>query len=151
MSFVNVLQAAQAQSLSDKLNPTEISVYEFYCREYSKTFHEPLSLVFTLNPEDVARQVYAEQLADWDKEERLPEIQDLVMALSDPEYDTKKERALREEMRKIVEDEEQRLLEGRAVHESLEKKKTLVDQNLPAQGGLSSNLIRQMQHSENEG
>ena len=159
MSFVDLLQAAQAQALADKLSPSEISVYEHYCREYSKNFNEPLSKVLTMDPEFVIRMVYAEQLSDWDKIERLSDLQDLTMSLLDPDYDAKKEKALREENQRIVEEERQRLAEGRAVHESLEKKKPknasedeeVLDPKLPQQGGLSANLIRQLQHSDNEG
>jgi len=163
MSFIDVLQTAQALALADKLQASEISVYEDYCRRYSQKFYTPLLEVMALDPAFVIKMVYADQLSDWDKEERIDDLRDLLGHLSDPDYDQKKEQAIRDEMRRIVEDEADRVRTGRSIHKSLEKKviKSFEEatsentkpeaEKLPSQGGLNFEAIRRLNNSENEG
>ena len=154
MSFRDIVDFCQLSALSAKLQPDEVDYWHYYCREYSKRFHEPLSKVKEMNPELVLSEVFADQLSDWDVEERFEDILDLVGSLSDPEYDMKKERAFREETRKMVEEDRQRIKEGRAVHSSLEKDKRVIvkeaPRELPKSGGLNMGLINQLNQANKE-
>jgi hypothetical protein len=112
MFFRDLLETAQAVALSNRLNATEVSIYEKICREYSKTFHTELTKVYDLSFEFVVCQLYADRLDGWNEEENKDEFIDLFGSLSDPDYDANKEKALREENRKLIEEEEQILAEG---------------------------------------
>lgn len=154
MSFRELLETSQAIALADKLHPTEVSIWHRYCREFSKKFNVSLVETLKLDPEFVFTQVYSDQLSDWEPEEQIDNIRDLLGSLSDPDYDASKERAYREEMQQILEEEKERLEEGRAIHESLEKKtfgEKPKEQNkeLPKSGGINMNLINQLR-DENE-
>lgn len=157
MSFREIIEAAQAMALSDKLYPDELAIWHKYCREYSKLFYEPLSLVIKMDPEWVMYQVYSNQLSTWNNEENLEDIQDLLGTLSDPDYDVKKERTHREQMQKILDEERLRVVEGRAIHKSLEKndlvikaEEPVIKKELPKSGGINMDLIRSLQNEEKE-
>jgi hypothetical protein len=154
MSFRDFIETFQSQALSDKLAPSDQASWNYICREYSKIFHTPLHEVFKLSPEFVCLHIFAEQLSNVDIEENLELLQDKLSALLDPEFDIKRERAYREELKQIQEQENLRLAEGRAVHPSLDKKtkkeppKEELPSDLPKQGGLSAALIKQLQDKE---
>ena len=157
MNFNELMESAQAIALESKLRPDELATWNLTCREFSKRFHTPLLEVHKLDPMFVMTELYSDQLADWDSEERIDDLTDLLGSLTDPEYDVKKERTFREEMRRIMEDEEERVKSGRAVHESLEPKsfgekpKDEAPNKLPASGGINMDLIKQLQNEESEG
>lgn len=154
MSFRSILDTASAQALADHLSPTEISVWERYCREYSTRFHTPLLATMDLDPYFVARMVNSDNLADFNAEERLEELFDMLGHLNDENYDTKKEKAIRDEMAQIQAREEERLREGRAIHSSLEKDKRVIAKDqpkeLPKSGGLNISAINRLNNSDNE-
>jgi hypothetical protein len=156
MFFRELLETAQSVALAGRLNPTEVVVYEKVCREYSKTFHTELMKVYELPFEFVVTQIYADRLDNWSEEEQRDDFLDLYGSLADPDYDANKERAHREEMRKILEEEQLRLQEGRAIHPSLENKKAKEEKKLPPKeipksGGINMDLIKQLQNRETEG
>jgi hypothetical protein len=136
------------------LLPNEEAVWHKYCRAYSKAFSEPLSQVLKMEPLIVLTTVFSDQLDEWDVEERHEELNDLVCSLQDPEYDSKKERAIRDELRKIQEEEDDRLANNLSVHPSLEKgKKATQDKSnkeLPKSGGINMGLLNRLINSDNE-
>jgi len=156
MSFSDLVEASTAVALASKLYPDETAIWLRYCRNYSKMFHTPLLQVMELNPEFVITQVMSDQLADWDIEERMDDLLDIIGGLRDPEFDAKRERALREADKKMEEEERQRIAEGKAIHKSLEKDKRVITKDqpsapakeLPKSGGINMNLIRQLQNDE---
>jgi len=162
VSMKEIAETAQAIALSTKLSPTESSIYERMCREYSKLFFTELTKVHELPMEFVFNQIYANSFDKWDEEERLNDIFDVIGSLSNPDYDAQKERALREEMQRILEEENKRVEEKRAIHPALEKDKTkfvkqeekpienLIPKELPKSGGVNMALIRQLQNDETE-
>lgn len=162
MFLKEMAETAQSVALACKLYPTETSIYERVCREYSKLFYTELTKVYELNPEFVFTQVYANNFDSWDEEERLPDIYDLIGSLSNPDWDADKERTIREENEKIVEQEKQRIRKGKAVHESLEKDKMKFvkeeekpiektpPKELPKSGGINFELIKHLQNEERE-
>ena len=162
MSFRDLLETAQALSLANRLYPDEAAIWHKYCRAYSKTFSEPLSKVLEMDPLTVFSAVFSDNLDEWDIEERLQETFDLIYSLQDPNYDAKKEAAIREEIRQIEERERIRLEKGEAIHPSLAKEKHIItkDQSpkketppkeLPKSGGIRMDLINKLNNSDNEG
>jgi hypothetical protein len=156
MSFRDLLDTASAQALADHLNPSEISVWEKYCREYSTRFHTPLLAVMDLDPLFVTRMVNSDNLTDFNAEERLEDLHDIVGQLKDPEWDSKKEKAIREELRQIEERERQRVERGEAIHPSLEKDKRVITKDqpskeLPRSGGLNMSAINRLNNQDREG
>lgn len=157
MSFRDLIETSQALALADKLVPSELSVWERYCREFSINFNTPLLQVRELDPLFVMTQVNAQNLSEFDPEERLEDLLDMVGSLGDRDYDFKKERAIRDEMRKIEEAEALRIKEGRAIHSSLEKDKRVIgkDQSkpkeIPKSGGLNMDAIRRLNNQDSEG
>jgi len=159
MSFRELLETAQSIALSEKLHPTEVSIWYKYCREFSTRFHTSLIEVLTLDPEFVVHQVTSDQLSTWNTEERIDDVLDLIGNLSNPNYDQEKEKALREEMRQIVEEEKRRVEMGEAIHSSLDTSKKFGDKpkedtgekELPKSGGINMSLIKQLQNEEKEG
>ena len=152
MSFRDLLDTASAQALADHLSPTEISVWERYCREFSTKFHTPLVEVQSMDPLFVVKQVNANNLEDFNAEERLPDLLDMLGSLSDPDYDAKKERAIREEMRGIEEQEAERIKNNEPVHHSLVKDKRVITKEqppkeLPKSGGVNFSYL---ENYENE-
>ena len=157
MSFRDLIDTAQSIAISEKLVPDETAVWERYCREFSTRFSTPLMEVRSMDPLFVLCQVNCDNLSDFDVEERLDDLKDLLGSLSDKDYDIKKERLFREEMRKIEEEEALRLEEGRAVHPSLEKDKRVIAKDqpkpkeMPKQGGINMGLINQLNNQDKEG
>lgn len=157
MPFRDLLETAQSLALADKLQPNEVAVWEYYCREFSTKFSTPLLEVRNLDPLFVIKEVSSLNLSELNVEEHLIEVQEMIASLLDPEYDVHKERAIREELRQVQEREEERLREGKAIHPSLEKDKRVITKedtlpkNLPKSGSLNMNLINQLNNSNKEG
>jgi hypothetical protein len=158
MSFRDLLDSASAQALADHLSPTETSVFEKYCREYSSRFHTPLLDVMALDPYFVARMVNSDNLSEFNASERMEDLFDMLGSLGDENYDAKKEKAIRDEMAQIEERERLRLERGEAIHPSLEKDKRVIvkDQppkpkELPKSGGINMGLVNQLMNSDKEG
>jgi hypothetical protein len=160
MSFRDLIESSQAIALAEKLHPDDVANWHYFCREYSKTFFTPLHEVLKFDPQFVITQMYAEIFSKLDPEEQFEEIGDIINSLSDPEFDIKRERAYREEMRRIVEEENERLERGESVHPSLDKGKALAAQpepsneilkDLPKSGGLNMDVIRRLQNQDREG
>lgn len=150
MSITNIIETTKSIAISNKLNSTEISIYNYICREYSKTFHTPLKEVFKLDPEFVCLHFYEERMSELDKNENIEDLIDLINSLKDPNYDIEKERKMREELFKIEKEEEERVRQHRPVHESLESQKThQIDNfsasNKPKSGGINMDLISQLE------
>lgn len=157
MSLRDILETAQAISLASVLAPDEEEVWKRYCRTYSKTFSEPLTQVLSMDPLTVFSAVFSDQLDEWNIEEKLPEVFEIIYSLQDRDYDIKKERAIREEMRLLEEREAERIRDGRAVHSSLEKDKRVIakeqpiPKDLPKSGGLNMNAINRLNSQDKEG
>ena len=148
MSFRDLIESSQATALANKLNPNEYEIWLRFCREYSKRFNTPLKQVMQEDPEWVITQIYSDNFSDWNVEEKLYDILDIIGSLSDPEYDVKVERAKREELEKIIQEERDRLARGESIHTSLNKNKK--KKELPKSGGINLDLIKQLEKDEKE-
>lgn len=157
MSFRALIDTAQCIALADKLHPSEVAVWERYCREFSQRFATPLLEVQAMDPLFVLQQIMADNLSEFDPEERLEDVLDLLGSLEDPEYDAKRERIIREQLRKMEDEERERLKSGRAVHPSLEKDKRVIVKDdpkikeLPKSGGLNMQAINRLNNQDSEG
>jgi hypothetical protein len=156
MSFRTLIDTAQCLALADKLHPTEEAVWERYCREFSTRFSTPLMEVRSMDPLFVLTQVNGDNLSDFNPEENMESLMEMIGSLSDPEYDLKKERAIREENRQIEERERLRLERGEAIHPSMEKDKRVITKEqppkeLPKSGGLNMSAINRLNNQDREG
>lgn len=157
MSFRDLIDTSAALALADKLQPTEVSIWERYCRDFSVNFATPLLEVHKLDPLFVMREVNALNLSDFEPEENIERLFEIVGSLSDPDYDHKKEMALKEEIRQIEEREAKRLKNNEPVHESLGKDKRVIakeeskPKELPKSGGINMGLINKLNNQDREG
>lgn len=156
MSFRTLIETAQSLAIADKLAPTEIAIWERYCREFSTRFSTPLLEVQKMDPLFVMTQVSGDNLSDFNPEENMQSLWEMLGSLSDPNYDINKERAIQDEMRQIQEREEKRLKEGRPIHESLGRNKKVITKDqlpkeLPKSGGLNMDAIRRLNNQDKEG
>jgi hypothetical protein len=120
MDFDEILDAASAEAIATQLEPTAASTWRKICRTYSKKFNTPLPQVLALNPEEVALQVFEDNLDERDDEDNLIEhLLDLIYTMSDPEYAEKKSVELEQFIQETREEEAERLKEGRPIHPSL--------------------------------
>lgn len=166
MFFREFIETCQSIAICNKLYPSDEANWHYICREYSKTFHTPLHEVLKLNPEFTCTQLFSEQFnrLDLEEQEDLETVSDIINSLKDPEYDIKKEKALRDELKRYQEEEKLRLEEGRSIHHTLDakgnklpnsqivKNKTESKQitELPKEGGINMDLIRQLQNDGND-
>lgn len=157
MSFRDLIDTATAIALADKLHPTEEAVWARYCREFSIRFSTPLVEVRAMDPLFVITEVNAENLSDFNPEEQLDALLDMLGSLQDPNYDAKREQSIREELRELAEQDQLRREEGRAIHPSLEKDKRVIVKEehkpteLPKAGGLNMEAIRRLNNQDSEG
>lgn len=123
IEFKDLLDYCRAESLANRVAPTELSVWRAICREYSETFHTPLHLVLEMDPEFVILNVYEKQAEDIDLEDyqRLEHLMDILRAIEDPNYEANQKAEQDEFDRKAELEEEERIRSGRAVHKSLQK------------------------------
>jgi hypothetical protein len=137
LEFRALLNSLQTQAIANKLSPTEVSLWRSMCREYSQKFHTPLHLVLEMAPEDVVINIYESQLEPINarKWENLERILETLSMIEDPDYDTKKEKKLQDEIATMEREEEERLekktLKSLSKKSLLEKEET---KDLPKEG-----------------
>jgi len=112
IDFNEFLGTLQAEALSDKFQPTQTSVWESICRQYSKKFFTPLHVVLKMDPEFVVRQNYADQMDEANFDDHLENFIDLLKHLEDPEYDADTEKDLKNFIAQAEAEEEDRKSKG---------------------------------------
>jgi hypothetical protein len=128
MQFRDLLDQAKITAIQNALSPTETSVWSQLCRTYSKTFHTPLHLVETLDPEIVLQAVFENQLESFDPEKDLQSLYDQLRHIEDPDWEETEEEDLQDFIKKTEKAEAKRVKEGRAIkgtEKSLPKMPTL--------------------------
>lgn len=130
IEFNELLEVLQAEALADKFEPTQTSVWENICRQYSKKFVTPLHIVLKMDPEFVIRQIYADQMDEANFDDHLEHLVDLLKHLEDPEYDADAEKDLQDFIAQAEAEEEERKAQGlplksifRKGHKKVEPKK----------------------------
>lgn len=126
VSFKDIMDLCNAQALADKLEPNQLSIYRYFCRQYSKLFSTELEKVFFLDPTKVVLAVYENKLDGEDTEEEVERYLDTIYGLEDPEYESKKEDELQEFIRQAEEEEAERLRLGKPIHPALKEETTIV-------------------------
>lgn len=157
MSFSDLVQAAKATAILEKISPNEESVYRNACREYSKRFHVSLKEVLEMNPYNVYLDLFGDQMSGYNLEDidNINDLLDQLYSIKDPDYDIEQEKAFRKELSEIEEDEERRLALGEAIHPVLEPKNKPPEESpakeMPKTGGLNMDLIKQLQNDGETG
>ena len=125
LNFKELMDTCEAEALSDKLSPTEASVWRRICRAYSEKFHTPLHLVERMDPEYVIKHHFDAQLEDTDPDEMIEEYLDNIYSLKDPNHEKTKDQKLAEDIKKYEEAEALRIKEGRPIPKSGSRESTL--------------------------
>lgn len=124
MIFLNdVIDCCRAEALAAKLYPTDESDYRWFCREYSKTFHVPLNLVFDLEPEHVILYVLEDGLDGKSvrRREDADQIVTQLRRLEDPNYDATKEKEMSDYAADIEAWDAKRLAAGKPLPTKFDK------------------------------
>lgn len=121
ISFKDILDTAQSEAIADKLQPTERSIYEYFCRQYATNFSTPLSVVFGMDAVEVIRQVLSHRMDSEDEDEQLEKYLDTIYGIEDPEYEKIKEQELADFIENAREDDEERRRLGKPIHPAMAK------------------------------
>lgn len=124
IDFKDLLEYCQAEAIASRVSPTEDSVWRNLCRQYSKKFHTPLSLVLEMDPEHVILNVYEDQAEEMELEDyqKLEHVLDIIKGIEDPNYEAAKAAEQDEFDRQAELEEEERIKSGKAVHPALQRK-----------------------------
>jgi len=134
MKFSELLEYCESEAILGKLENTELVVWRYICRSYSKKFNTPLHIVMhQLPPEDVILAHYESELDDYDIEENAEKILDMVYTLQDPEYATQKREELSDDIKRYEEEELERIKTGRPIHKALKNEYSPLGPDLPNQ------------------
>lgn len=135
ISFQELVDSCQAQAISNKLNPTELSIWRKLCRYYSKKFHTSLNLVENLDPEHIILNVYEDMLEPVNHKDikNLDKLLESIYLIEDPEYLEKKKDAF-EQYVEQAEMEEKERQKNKKSKKSLSENEESKDENIPTQG-----------------
>lgn len=127
MDFKDLLEYCQADAISGVLSPTEETVWRSICRSYSKKFNTALHLCLdgTIDPEDIMKAEFEDQLEKLNLDEDLEVILDKIYMLIDPEYEKEKRVELDDFIEKAEKEEEERLRKGKPIHKAMKDEPTL--------------------------
>jgi hypothetical protein len=135
LRFTDLLEAAETEALFEKIQPTELYVFESICRSYSVKFSTPLYVVMNeLDPYFVIKQHYASQLDDTDLDETLEQFLDSLYNLQDPNHERSKKDEFDSDIKLYEQQEKDRLAKGLPVHKAMRKKtseKAPTEETLP--------------------
>lgn len=149
--FQELLDCCLAEAIENSLVVTQESIYQGYCRAYSKTFHTPLHLVYHLDPKDVIKAILEERYSTVDVITNLDTILDAVYTLEDPEYVKQKEVDMGDFAEAAAEREQKRIKKNRNVENAppaRESKKGGFDPaQVPKKGGFDPGKL----NPDNEG
>lgn len=86
MNFLDLIQHAELLAISVAISPTEESIYNIRCREYSDRFSTPLHLVYDLDPLFVIRNLFEDRFRPSEIQEEIPELLEKLYQIKDPTY-----------------------------------------------------------------
>lgn len=153
MELKELTDFCRAEALSNKLLPTNESVWRIICRNYSKKFNEPLTscLNGTIDPEQIILNLYEDQLDDIDEEENIEKLLDVIYDLEDPEYEAQKEEMLKQVDEDAEKEEQERLAKGKPIHPSMKREVSTKMENPVEQPKSGSIDLSYFHDSKNEG
>lgn len=116
MRLQGLIDFCQAVAIADSLTAGEETNYRYICRHYSKTFHTPLHVVYTLDPEDVIRAFFEDQMDARDTEKDIESILDRIYELEDPNYVKAKKTEVSEFIKLAEKEERERIAAKKPIH-----------------------------------
>lgn len=144
----DLLEYCQAEAIANRMNPTEESLWRYFCREYSESFFTPLYLVLDMDPEHVLLNVYEKRSEKIDLEDyqKLEAILDTIKSMRDPDYEANKQREQDEFDRQAELEEEERIKANRPVYQpkskkTLSKKTEEPIEKRPTQGSINLDYL----------
>ncbi len=152
LSLHELIQCCQVEAIANRLDPTIISRYKDFCREYSRLFSTPYHLVLEFDPEFVISTVLDERLDGIDIDEKMEDLMDRVYSIEDPNYEKSKEQDLQAFIDQSLEEEQERLKQGRPVFQktkkSISKKEEPLKEKLPTGGYVNLSYLENLDKEE---
>lgn len=147
VSFKDLFDLCQVEAIASKLAPDELSIYRYYCRQYSKLFHTPLHVVQTMDPILVITEVIEDRLDPKDEFENVEQWLDVVYAAEDPAYESQRKQEEESYLAEAEEEEAERVRIGKPIHPSLKGETTLVPEKptIPKSGGINMAAMRHLE------
>jgi|GEM_PF-4709127 len=131
MRLQDLIDYCQAVAIADSLTAGEEANYRYICRNYSKTFNTPLHVVYTLEPEDVIRAFFEDQMDTRDTEKDIENILDKIYELEDPDYVKVKKKEIDNFIKQAEEEERQRLAAKKPIHPGIRFESEVSLKNTP--------------------
>lgn len=119
MTLQDIIDYCRAVAIADSLSAGEEANYRYICRQYSKTFSTPLDQVYDMDPEEVCRAFFEDQMDSRDIEKDLETLLDIIYELEDPDYAHEKHKELKDFMKNAEEEERQRIAQKKPIHPGL--------------------------------
>lgn len=156
VQFDDLLKLCKAEAAENLLYPTEVTVFNSLCREFSKRFNTPLPQVLELDPEFVMRHVFEDDYSkntDLSKYEDLEWLNERVGEMLDPDFHKKKEVEIIDFMKQAVRDDQERVKLGKPIHPAMKEHVNPLDSpkkssemekpkvELPAHGGVNFDYL----------
>lgn len=144
--FDLIIETCRAEAIASKLSPTSQSDWRYFCRQYSEKFSTPLHVVLEMDPEFVILHVYESRTDSMNIEEDIEFMMENIYAMEDPEYYSEQKKEQDEFVRKIEEEEEERLRLGEpipGVKKKVSDEASIPDppQDLPTEGYLNLSYL----------
>lgn len=144
----DLLEYCQAEAIANRMNPTEESLWRYFCREYSEKFFTPLYLVLEMDPEHVLLHVYEKRSENMDLEDyqKLEAVLDTIKSMRDPNYEDTKQKEQDEFDRQAELEEEERIKANKPVYQpkpkkTLSKKVEEPVEKRPTQGSINLDYL----------
>lgn len=119
MTLQDIIDYCRAAAIADALYAGEEANYRYICRQYSKTFFTPLHLVYSLDPEEVVRAYFEDQMDARDVDKEIDSLLDAIYELEDPNYTSEKREELNDFIKEAEEQERKRVASNKPIHPSL--------------------------------
>jgi|SRR5581483_4925765 len=127
MEFKDLLDYCKAIAIQSLISPTQESIWRAICRAYSKKFNTPLHIVEQLDPQKVMIAEFEDQLSQFNLEEDIHVLLDLIYTLEDPEYEREKREELSQFIKQAEKEDIARIKAGKPIHKALKDEKNIAD------------------------
>ena len=145
MNIFDILEHAHSKALLNKLKPDEDAIWRGMLRKYSKTFNVSKIEAAKIDPEEIALDLYENQLddLDLDDERDFSRFMDRLYTLDDPNYDAEHDKEEEAANQKILDEENEKIAK-----KALKKTKEEPKKELPKQGGINLGYLADQQNNE---
>lgn len=131
MILQDLIDYCRAAAIADSLLAGEEANYRYICRSYSKAFSTPLHEVYKLDPEEVVRTFFEDQMDAKDIEKELDALLDVIYELEDPNYTSEKRDELEQFIKQSEEEERERVAKKKPIHPGLRYESEVSLKNTP--------------------